>query len=154
MHTVRELLYHDLDPLLSLYEHLHSSDVKLPSRREIEDIWRRLCESPDHLYFGVDLEAKLVASCTVTIVPNLTRGARPYGLIENVVTHADHRRIGLGRAVVSRALEKSWARRCYKVMLMSGAGRQSIHSFYEALGFDPDAKQAFLVWPDYHAIPK
>ena len=148
MYSARDLEYDDLDRLISLYEHLHASDDPLPSRLEVEGIWKRLCESPGHLYFGVDLEGQLVASCTVTIIPNLTRGARSYGLIENVVTHADYRRLGLGRAVVSRALEQAWSRGCYKVMLMSGAARQSIHSFYEALGFDRDAKQAFVMRPD------
>lgn len=145
MSTVRELIHGDLDALLSLYQHLHSSDDPLPARSELEATWQKLCDSPDHIHLGVDADGLLVASCTVTIVPNLTRGARPYGVIENVVTHADYRRRGFGRLVVSRALDESWDRRCYKVMLMSGKERREVHAFYEALGFDRDAKQAFVV---------
>lgn len=147
MHATRQLAFEDLDALVALYEHLHASDAPLPSRRDVEDTWKKLCQSADHLYLGVDVGGLLVASCAVAIVPNLTRGARPYGLIENVVTHADHRRRGLGRAVVAEALDRCWSRRCYKVMLMSGTGRPQIHAFYEALGFDPDAKHAFIARP-------
>jgi len=147
MNSARELASADLDALLSLYEHLHATDAPLPARADLDSIWRKLCESEDHLYYGVDADGLLAASCTVTIVPNLTRGARPYGVIENVVTHSDHRRRGLGRIVVTRALDAAWRRGCYKVMLMSGMGRREIHSFYEALGFDRDAKQAFVARP-------
>jgi hypothetical protein len=49
--------------------------------------------------------------------------------------------------VISRALDESWHRLCYKVMLLSGAGRPEVHAFYESLGFDRDAKQAFIARP-------
>jgi hypothetical protein len=42
-------------------------------------------------------------------------------------------------------VERYRTSRCYKVMLMPGAGRHEIHACYEALGFDRDAKQAFIV---------
>ncbi len=77
--SARDLVYRDLDALLSLYEHLHSSDAPLPARPQLDAMWQTLCDSRDHLYFGVDVDGLLAASCTVTIVPNLTRGVRPYG---------------------------------------------------------------------------
>ena len=40
---------------------------------------------------------------------------------------------------------RCWVRLCYKVMLMSGVGREEIHGFYEALGFDKKSKQAFVI---------
>ena len=49
--------------------------------------------------------------------------------------------------MVARALEESWRRSCYKVMLMSAVERSEVHGFYEALGFDRDAKQAFIAKP-------
>ena len=30
---------------------------------------------------------EVLSSCTLLIVPNLTHGGRPYGVVENVVTH-------------------------------------------------------------------
>ena len=41
-----------------------------------------------------------MSSCALSVVPNLTRGCQPYGVIENVVTHADYRGKGYGKKVV------------------------------------------------------
>ena len=77
------------------------------------------------------------------VVPNLTRGCRPYGLIENVVTHGAHRGAGHGKAVLEAALQHAWRQGCYKVMLMTGRKDPAIQQFYCNAGFDPQAKQAF-----------
>jgi len=98
-------------------------------------------------YLGAFAGSKLVASCTLTVIPNLTRGCRPYGVIENVVTHADHRRQGHGRAVLNEALRQAWAEGCYKVMLLTGRKDEATLHFYESAGFDPSAKQAFIAKP-------
>ncbi len=86
-----------------------------------------------------------MSSCTLAIIPNLTRGARPYGIIENVVTHPDHRRTGLGRAVLRAAIDKAWSADCYKVMLATGSKREATLSFYEAAGFQKGGKTYFEI---------
>ena len=89
-----------------------------------------------------------MASCVLSITPNLTRGCRPYGLIENVVTDAAFRRQGYGRAVLQHALKCGWQAECYKVMLLTGRKDARTSAFYESVGFDRDAKQAFLAKPE------
>lgn len=78
----------------------------------------------------------LVASCTVIVIPNLTRGGRSYALLENVVTHAEYRNRGFGKAILNAAAERAWAEGCYKAMLMTGSKRPSTIAFYEAAGFE------------------
>ena len=75
----------ELDVLLELYEHLHADDAPLPSNQKLQSLWQRIIANPMLHYIVAELDGRLVASCTLAIVPNLTRGARPYGLIENVV---------------------------------------------------------------------
>jgi GNAT superfamily N-acetyltransferase len=87
----------------------------------------------------------LVSSCALVIVPNLTRGVRPYGLIENVVTHVDHRRAGLGRAVLAAAVEAAWVADCYKIMLATGSRREETLRFYGGAGFARGGKTYFEV---------
>ena len=88
--------------------------------------------------------AELVTSCTLIVIPNLTRGGTPYALIENVVTHADHRGKGFGQRVLRSAVERAWAEGCYKAMLMTGSKRPSTIAFYEAAGFE-QSKTGFQV---------
>lgn len=145
--NVREIADFELDALLDLYRHLHTRDEPLPPRPHIERIWHDIRRNPDLKYFGLFVQDRLAASCTLTIIPNLTRGCRPYGVIENVVTHADFRRRGCGRRMLQHALDHAWTRNCYKVMLMTGRKDDATYRFYESVGFDCNAKQAFLATP-------
>ena len=144
---IRDISASELDELFQLYEHLHASDDPLPPRREVEALWQNIQRNPDLKYFGAFIQGRLVSSCTLTMIPNLTRGCRPYGVIENVVTHAGFRKRGYGRAVLDHALSYAWRRRCYKVMLLTGRKDEGTCRFYESAGFDRDAKQAFLATP-------
>lgn len=142
-----ELNKEDLDQLFELYLHLHESDDPLPPENVVQSIWEEIQENPRHKYFGLYEGDLLISSCVLNIIPNLTRGCRPYGLIENVVTHSDFRRRGLGRALLQHALDYAWQRGCYKVMLLTGRKDEGTYTFYESAGFDRHAKQAFLARP-------
>jgi GNAT superfamily N-acetyltransferase len=143
--SIRELLVRDLDALLSLYGHLHERDDPPPPRGDLERIWSAIVADPAHLYVGGFVDGKLVSACNAAVIPNLTRGARPYAVVENVVTDAQFRRRGIGAKVLGHLIERCWERRCYKVMLMSASRRDAAHAFYESLGFDRTAKQAFVL---------
>jgi GNAT superfamily N-acetyltransferase len=145
--VIREIHGSELPALLELYKDLHTSDVPLPSPDVVAGVWDTIQKNPDLKYFGVFVDGALVSSCTLSVIPNLTRGCRPYGLIENVVTHPEFRRQGLGRSVLQHALAAAWSRGCYKVMLLTGRKDEATFSFYESSGFDRHAKQAFLANP-------
>ena len=144
---VRPLQTHDLDALLVLYTHLHVADDPLPSTRALAGVWAEALANPRCRYIGGFIDQRLISTCMVLVIPNLTRGARPYGLIENVVTHQEHRGKGYGKALLARALEFAWSQGCYKVMLMTGRKDAATHHFYESAGFDAQSKKAFVAKP-------
>jgi len=111
--NIRELRAEDLAPLLGLYTHLHAHDDPLPPASEVQAVWAEALANPRIRYFGGWDEGLLVASCTLTIIPNLTRACRPYGVIENVVTHSAHRNQGWGHALLQHTLAHAWRERCY-----------------------------------------
>lgn len=141
---IRSATRDDLPGVLALYRQLNPEDPAL-DLRAAEPVWTALLTSGFTTTFLADWSGQLVSSCTLAIVPNLSRGARPYGVIENVVTSADHRRRGLGRAVLGAALDEAWKADCYKVLLATGSKRESTLRFYEGAGFTRDAKTYFEI---------
>ena len=142
---IREIQTDELNELLKLYQYLHEKDEPLPETDIVEDTWDQISSNPNLKYFGVFKSGKLISSCTISIIPNLTRACRPYGLIENVVTHPDQRKKGYGKEILERAIEFAWVNNCYKVMLMTGRMTEKTFRFYEATGFNRHSKQAFIL---------
>jgi len=137
----------ELDALLALYKHLHPEDQPLPARDQVAAVWQAIIANPSQQCFGLYRDAQLVASCSINLVANLTRGCRPFALIENVVTHSEHRGRGYGQALLAHALAFAWGQGCYKVMLMTSSKDPATLRFYEAAGFDRHDKQAFIAKP-------
>jgi GNAT superfamily N-acetyltransferase len=142
--VVRRLAPDDLSALLRLYAQLHPDDPQV-APVVLERTWARITNDPGLVYVGVFIGPALVATCHAALIPNLTRGARQYAVIENVVTDRAHQRRGFGALAMRSLIALCWEADCYKIMLMSGTRRAEIHPFYETLGFDRKAKQAFVL---------
>ena len=134
----------DLDAVLSLYPHLFSSDDPSPPRKELEDIWVEFTSNPAMTCLVAKLDGKPIGTCCLLIVPNLTRGGRPYSLIENVVVHTEYQKIGVGRKLMNEAMRLAKESNCYKIMLLSGFDNKNL-PFYEKLGFDRNRKVGFEI---------
>jgi len=142
--TIRAAAQGDLPEVLDLYRHLHPRDPRLTAAAA-ERVWSALLTSGVVTVIVAQVAERLVSSCTLAIVPNLSRGGRSYGVIENVVTHADHRRVGLGRRVLAHSLDLAWKADCYKVLLATGSKQESTLRFYEGAGFQRAGKTYFEV---------
>lgn len=132
--SIRQATRDDLHALVQLYRHLAPSDAELDDQQAAV-IWERFSRYDGSAIFLGLSNGTLVATCTLVVVPNLTRGGASYGLIENVVTHADYRGLGHGKAVLKAAVAEAWARGCYKVMLLTGSKDPATLGFYERAGF-------------------
>ena len=142
---VREARPEDLDELLRLYLDLHETRVPEDSPA-LREAWARIMADDGHHLLVNEVDGRLAASCVCVIVPNLTRGARPYALIENVVTRAGCRRQGHARACLDCAREIAAAAGCYKMMLLTGAKDAGTLRFYEKCGYNCADKTAFVRW--------
>lgn len=131
--------------MLKLYRYLNSEDPDISAEQGTIGLWEKIFNDPGQCVFVAEADGQLVASCILVIVSNLTRGGKPYALIENVVTHDDYRKKGYGRAVLEKAIETAREEGCYKVMLMTGRKDEGINSFYEKAGFDRSMKTGFCI---------
>lgn len=136
----------DLPSLLVLYAQLHPYDPPLdPTHAAL--VWSRLIRSEETTVLVARLGDAVVGTCTLTVVPNLTRGGRAYAIIENVVTDAAERRRGIGRALLDAAVRRAWDVGCYKATLATGSKRSETIRFYESAGFVRGKKTHFEASP-------
>jgi GNAT superfamily N-acetyltransferase len=135
--VIRVAETHDLNPLLELYMHLHGNPIP---EEAPEALWREIMNDPNHYVIVAEENGRLVSSCVLMVVLNLTRDQRPYALVENVVTHEAYRKRGLASAVLNFAKEIAAQRGCYKM--------ESTLRFYERCGFNSNDKTAFIKWLD------
>ncbi|HEX6500465.1 MAG TPA: GNAT family N-acetyltransferase [Micromonosporaceae bacterium] len=90
---------------------------------------------PGMVVDGPEPGGPVVATMQVTFIPGLARRGALRAQIEAVRVRADHRRYGLGAAMVGWAVDEAHRRGCALVQLTSDKSRQQAHRFYRRLGF-------------------
>lgn len=136
---VRALGGEDTEAALSLY-----TALTLGPKEVSAQAFHGVLGHPGTTVFGAEGAGAILGMATLHVLPNVTWSGRPYGLVENVITHPDHRLQGIGRAVLQAALDHAWQATAYKVMLMTGQKRGA-KDFYEAVGFSSEDKHAMVV---------
>lgn len=137
----------DLEEILKLYTHLSKEKNPIPALDNLLlELYNRILNTPNYYLIIAESSGKIVASCTLIVIQNLTRMQKPYALVENVVTHNDYRRNGFGMAVLERAKEIAIEKNCYKIFLLTGSKEQNTLDFYKKSGYNSDDKTAFIQW--------
>src|SRR5579871_1930659 len=144
MAAVRLAREGDLESLLELFARSEVSAHVQPIERA-RAIWAETlaCDATD-VFVAVEGE-RVAATCMLITAPNLLRGGRRHGILENVVSHPDFRRGGYGRAVVEAALQVAWDRDCFHVLMQSGRQDPAVHQFYKGRGFLPGLRTAYAI---------
>jgi N-acetylglutamate synthase-like GNAT family acetyltransferase len=133
--AIRDAISSDLPNLHGLYRHLNADDAAY-SLEEAQSIFERFSLYRGSSILIGEVGRETVTSCTLVVIPNLTRGGKPYALVENVVTHAEWRKRGFGSAILAAATKRAWEQGCYKVMLLTGSKNPATLAFYTQAGFE------------------
>ena len=142
---VREIQQNESNQLLQLHTHLHETTV--PEETEyLKQTWQTIMQDSNHHIIVKIVDGQIVSSCVCVIIPNLTRGVRPYAFIENVVTHKDYRGKGYAKECLNFAKEIAKQMNCYKMMLLTGAKEEATLNFYKNAGYNSTDKTAFIQW--------
>ncbi len=80
------------------------------------------------------INGKIVGTATIYFVEVAIR-AKPYALLEGLVTDENERGKGYGTEFFKKIIEIAKNKNCYKMIFTSGMDRQESHKFYESLGF-------------------
>jgi GNAT superfamily N-acetyltransferase len=146
MTVFREAGPDDFEDILSLYRQLQPQDPVLHDGSDAA-AFSQILGTPGLHLFVLENDGIIVATTYLNVIPNLTRSASPYAVIENVVVEEASRGTGLGKQVMAGTLQAAWDAGCYKAMLLTGSRKPATHAFYRACGFSPDAKTAYLARP-------
>jgi predicted GNAT family N-acyltransferase len=146
MIVFREAVPGDFDDVARLYRQLQPMDPVVHDGSD-KAAFAQILATPGLHLFVLDADGTVVATTYLNVIPNLTRSASPYAVIENVVVEQAVRGTGLGKRIMAGTLEAAWDAGCYKAMLMTGSRDPATHAFYSACGFSPDAKTAYLARP-------
>lgn len=144
--VIRRAVPDDLEGILDLYTHLHDSD-HLASLHTCQETLAEICSFPGSSLYLLELSGVFVSSCMLFVLPNLSRGARPYGLVENVVTRKEYRGRGFATQLLARTLQDAWDAGCYKVMLLTGRNEDYVFRLYEKAGFVRGKKEGLIAYP-------
>ncbi|HEY5990654.1 MAG TPA: GNAT family N-acetyltransferase [Streptosporangiaceae bacterium] len=111
-----------------------------PSTITVDDSYVRAFESVDddarnEMLVADDGGGTVLGYLQVTYIPGLGRHGEERALIEGVRVRADRRRAGLGRALLTHAIDRARMRGCTLVQLTSNKRRSEAHRFYASLGF-------------------
>ncbi len=142
---IRKIKPEELKDILALYSQLHGEVYPDDDTRRTE-VWNRIMSDPGQHIVVAETDGRIVASCVIVIVPNLTHGMRPYALIENVVTDREYRRQGWATRCLEYAKKLAMGENCYKIMLLTGSKEEGTLHFYERAGYNREDKTAFIQW--------
>ena len=142
---IREIAENDFDRLLRLYMQLHDNPFPEKNARVLS-VWNSILNDENHHIIVAEENGMIVSSCVCVIIPNLTRGQRPYAFIENVITDQNYRKKGYATACLNFAREIALRENCYKMMLLTGSKEKSTLDFYEQAGYIQNDKTAFIQW--------
>jgi len=142
--TVRPATEADVPRILALYQELviTTSDAeqgRIPSLDDCRRVFADISAYPGHELVVAEHGDEVIGTLVLLIVPNLSHGALPWALVENMVVDRRHQRGGVGKALMDYALAHAREAGCYKITLSSNKKRRDAHRFYLAVGFNPTA---------------
>jgi len=133
---IRRAAEKDLLFILELYNELNQAYDQDHSGncRDYYALWRQIDSEPLHHILVAERAGLVTGTATVIIIPNLGHGGRPWSALENVVVAESLRGLGIGRALITEAVNLSREHNCYKMSLTSNLSRHVAHEFYRQLG--------------------
>ncbi len=136
--TVRHAAASDFDALLRLLEQMEESMYRgraVADEGELRALYEEIVADPDQYLFLAEDGGRLVGSAHLLVLRHLDRSLSRSAVVEGVIVARDHRRGGVGAALMRAAAEAARAAGCYKLDLTSNMAREGAHRFYGRLGW-------------------
>ena len=134
MIDIRTATADDSGRVLSLLEEImEHHGVAPPPRQRLLDTVTAILASPSHVLLVADDDGAVVGMCAL-IFSQSTWSASPVCELQDVVVTQSHRRLEVGRGLLSAAEELARDRGCSRLFLLAESWNFAAHSFYRSLG--------------------
>ena len=114
MPAIRTAIKQDIPRICELYRQLENKQSgigqQFPVETEYYQAYDRICTMPDHELLVVEDNGLVAGTMVLIIAPNLSHGASPWALVENLVVDSKHRRKGLARLLMEYAIDTALSR--------------------------------------------
>jgi L-amino acid N-acyltransferase YncA len=139
---VREATRADLPAVLLTLGYLSSDEgprVPVPITDAAMEAWREIEATPGRSVLVAETNGAVTGSVDLSVVPNLSRDASPYAIVENLALLPSARGGEVSRELLRRAIDLARAAGCYMVQLTASPYDAAAHALFQSLGFLPTA---------------
>ena len=137
---IERLTEYDLTPLAELFLQFWGEKS---STEKMRSTFSRLATNPAYILLAAKQNDRLVGFAMGIICEELYGDCKPFMLIEDLIVDKNHRRKGVGSALM-RELEKyAIDHDCCQIIFVTEADRTEAHRFYKSLGYEFELYKGF-----------
>lgn len=133
--VIRRAAERDLPAIQRLYAEAGLDGGKPLPLQEATDIFIRMGRYPSYRLWIAEQDGVAVGTYALVILDNIAHSGRPLAVVEQVAVDESLRGRGIGKRMMTHAMDEARAAGCYKLMLSSHVDRIDAHGFYDKLGF-------------------
>ncbi|MCM3237396.1 GNAT family N-acetyltransferase [Heyndrickxia oleronia] len=137
---IREAERSDKVQLYKLYKMLVPNSKKMNIQEEQIEIIKR---DPHNFLLVYEEEGVILGTLTLNIFLQALHGFRPYGIVENIIVHENHRNRKIGQQLLQYVEEYCRSIDCHRIMLLSNSQRLRAHQFFEREGYESAVCKGF-----------
>lgn len=141
--NIRKAYKDDVQALIELYHQLLPWDEL--DYNQTKKIYEKILQDENYIINVIEYNERIISTCTLVIIKNLTHGGRPFGIIENVITKAEYRGKGYGKKLLRETIAYAKNVGCHKVMLQTRREEKYILDFYLKCGFSDKLSRGFMI---------
>jgi N-acetylglutamate synthase-like GNAT family acetyltransferase len=137
---IREAEGKDKEQLFQLYRMLVPNSKKM---NVLEEQIERIRVDPMNFLLVYEAGGEILGTVTLNICLQALHGSRPYGVIENIIVHENHRGKNIGQKLLQYIEDYCRSIDCHRIMLLSNSQRLKAHQFFEREGYSGSVSKGF-----------
>jgi len=123
---------------------LYAQLVSNPAVSVLPERIAQVAQDPNTALFVCECVGVVCGTALVSLCADVMFNTQPFAVVENVVIDESVRGQGVGTALFQHIESFCRDAECSKIMLLSSAGREDAHRFFERMGFVGSAKRGFV----------